>query len=135
MTWKCLQTVTPKTYMRVQILLFRELTFNLRAKYGQLMEFHFLGAFCKSTLSSFRSIYTWFRKAKNLSFNTKISIQFKYLSSVLEENNTNRPNCITVTSYKKKCATKENIPAVTQFIRLWLHDGKNLLINTTHKEN
>lgn len=118
MNWKCLQTVTPKTYMRVQILLFRELTFNLRAKYGQLMEFHFLGACFKSTLSSFRSIYTWFRKAKNLSFNTKISIKFKHLSRVLEENNTNRPNCITVTSYEKKCATKETIPAVTQFIRL-----------------
>lgn len=42
----------------------------------------------------------------NLSFNTKISIKIKHLSRVLEENNTNRPNCTTITSYEKKVPQK-----------------------------
>lgn len=37
----------------------------------------------------------------NLNFNSKISVKIKHLSSVLEENNTNRLICVTVTSYEK----------------------------------
>lgn len=121
MNWKCLQTVTPKTYMRVQTLHYREqIHFYLKGRIQTINGISFFGCLLHKFSLKFQGHIHGSEKLSisNLSFNTKISIKIKHLSRVLEQNYTNRPDCVTATSYGKKCPRKETIPTATQFIRL-----------------
>lgn len=75
------------------------------------------------------------KSISNLSFKTKISIKIKHLSRVLKENNTNRPDCVTVTSYGKNVPKRRPSQQLQNFSDCdYVTEKCSLLIQHT-KEN